>query len=178
MKEKKKLDELTKCKLFYSGELIIIAIIAIVLGALFLASIIKVADWKKWLFTLLTLVGGLWAIYEFVWTLKSEKKRKRSCLLDKILLLPNGVFLIGLDIYALVRLAQDKAWTGDRGFNYFAAVIGGALIYLGAVYIFEGIYHWFKIHPLVYEMMEEDKEKEEPKEDIKLENDTKENKDQ
>lgn len=160
MAKKKKMNDLTKCKLIYSGELLFFALLAITLGVLFVIAIIKVSDWKKWLFTIITLGGGIWAITDFVWTLKSEKKRKKNCLLDKIILLPNAAALIGLDIYALVNLIKDNSWTGNNGVPFFQYVIGGALIYVGVVFLFEAIYHWFVIHPLVIEAAEEEKVKE------------------
>ena len=42
---KKKLDDLTKMKLIYSGELLMFAVLFAVLGPLFLFEVITVADW-------------------------------------------------------------------------------------------------------------------------------------
>ena len=50
---KKKMDDLTKAKLIYSGEILLFAIIFLVLGILFLVKIIDVQDYKKWLSILL-----------------------------------------------------------------------------------------------------------------------------
>lgn len=157
---KKKLDDLTQCKLIYSGELLIFAVVFVVLGLLFLFGVIKVADWKKWFFTILTLVGGIWVFIDFFWTLKSEKKRKKNSLLDKVLLLPNGAIIFVIDIFTLVMLIKDPSWTGFYGVNFFQYLIGGAVLYCALVLGFEAIYHYFHIHPMVYQILEEAKEKE------------------
>lgn len=174
---KKKLDELTKYKLVYSGELLFFAIVMALLCFLFAFGIIPVKDWKKWLFTILTLVGGIWMIVDFVWTLKSEKKRKKNSLIDKIILVPSGLALLGLDIYALVNLAKDTTWCMIGDINFFQVEISCALGYVAIVYIFMAIYHWFNIHPMVNEMMEEDKKEKEIQENTKEENKQEENHD-
>lgn len=166
---KKPIDSLTKYKRIYSGELIIIAIIGLVLSVLFFANVIKVADWKKWLFTIITFIGGFWVWIDFVWTIKSPKKRKKNCLLDKILLLPNASILIILDLISLIKLAQDPNWVGFGNSNFFGMLIGSALLYISVVYIFEGIYHYFVIHPMAYEMIEEENK------ELELENKKQEN---
>lgn len=159
----KKMDELTKAKLIYTIELIAFSLIAITLGILFLLGIIKVLDWKKWAFTIITLIGGCWAVIDFIWTIKSEKKRKKNSLLDKILLLPSALTLIVLDIICLINLIKDKDFTGFDNVNIFKYEIGIALIYVAIVFIIEAIYHWY--HPLPL-LLEEDKKEETEKENI------------
>lgn len=158
---KKKLDDLTKYKLVYSGELLFFAILLVLLGFLFAFKVILVADWKKWLFTILTLAGGVWVTIDFFWTLFSEKKRAKNCLLDKILLFPEGICLLICDIYALIRLFKDPSWTNIGEINFFQVEISLALFYVGLVYLFEAIYHYFVIHPMVYQMIEDEKKEEE-----------------
>lgn len=136
-KEKKKIDDLTKAKLIYSGELLIFAIVFAVLGILILLEVINVWDWKKIAFTWVTLFGGFLLWGDFVWLLCSKKRRKKNSLLDKILVLPSASFLIGYDLYSLIK--------GDD--SIISIVMGSVFVYLAAVYLFEGIYHWFKTHP-------------------------------
>ena len=131
-----------------------------VLGILFLCNIINVADWKKWAFTLVTFFGGIWIFVDLIWTLKSPSKRKKNCLLDKIILIPNGLALIGLDTFALIKLIKDPSWTNIGDVNFFQYLIGSAILYVALVFLFEAIYHWYHVHPLVYEMIEEDEKKE------------------
>ena len=92
-KEKKKLDDLTKAKLIYSGELLIFSIIVIVLGILKITNVLNISKsskiWYTYFFVILTFCGGIWFVVDFIWTLKSEKRRKKSSLVDKITLLPD-----------------------------------------------------------------------------------------
>lgn len=159
------MDDLKKAKLMYSGELLIFAVIAIVLGILFICHVINVADWKKWAFTCVTLLGGCWCIADFIWTLVSPKKRAKNSLLDKILLLPNGCALLGLDIFALINLIQDPSRTDLD--TFFQIEIGCALLYLSVAYIVEAIYHYYKPHPSIIEAVEADRQNEENKEEDK-----------
>ena len=158
---KKKLDDLTKYKLIYSGEILFFAVLLTVLGFLFAFNIIPVADWKIWFFTILTLIGGTWVTIDFFWTIFSEKKRKKNGLLDKCILLPEGICLIICDIYALINLAKDPSWKFIGEVNYFQVVITCAIFYVAVTFYFEAIFHYFKVHPMVYEMIEEEKKEQE-----------------
>lgn len=158
---KKKLDDVTKMKLIYSGELLLFAVIFAVLGPLFLFEVITVADWKRWVFAILTLVGGVWFIVDFVWCLVSEKRRKKNSMLDKALVLPMALPVLVFDILAFVN---GWVWL-EEGVVYFRFALGIALCYYAVVYIFEAIYH-FK-HPVP--MLLEELEKAEEEEDIPAE---------
>lgn len=164
---KKEVDSLTTYKRIFCGELLIMGVIFLVIGLLFIFGIIQVQDWKKWTFTILTLGGGFWLIIDLIWTLKSEKRRKKNALIDKFLTLPSGLAMIVLDIIALIHLIQDPTWIGFNDINFFQYVIGGNITFVSLVFIFEGIYHYFVIHPAVYEIMEEEK-KEAEKEALKI----------
>ena len=131
---KKKIDELTKMKLIYSGELFLFAIVGAVLGTLFIVDVIHVKDWKKWVFTILTLIGGIYFVVDLIWSIVSKKKRKKVSLFDKITLAPSGLTLFCLDIYALINLIKDPTWTGANG-NFFRYEIGIALCYIAIIYI-------------------------------------------
>ena len=139
--KKKKLDDLTKSKLIYSGELLIFGIIFAILGVLILLGTINVRDWKKIAFTWVTLFGGFILYGDFFWALFSKKRRKKNSLLDKILVLPSGTFLIGYDLYVLI--SNDDSW--------IPYVMGAIFVYLALVYAFEAIYHWFVTHPYLLE---------------------------
>ncbi len=139
--KKKKLDDLTKSKLIYSGELLIFGIVFAILGILILIGSINVRDWKKVAFTWVTLFGGFVLYGDFLWVLFSKKRRKKNSLLDKILVLPSATFLIGYDLYVLI--------TSDDSFISY--VMGSVFVYLSLVYVFEGIYHWFVTHPYLLE---------------------------
>ena len=178
--EKKKLDDLTKIKIMLTVEYGVFVAIFAVLGALFLADIIKVAEWKRYAFTYVTLAGAVWIITDFIWTTFSKKRREKNCYLDKILVLPVGLVLICFDIYAITQGCAETL-----PYRYF---IGGNLSFLALVYAFEAIYHWFKPIPAVIEaaleakrerdeaelgVSPEEPAKEEPKEEKAEENEEK-----
>jgi len=153
--EKKRLKPITKIKLMLLIEYLVFVVIFAVIGVLFLTDVIKVAEWKRYAFTYITLAGGVWIIVDFFWTMLSPKHRINNSRIDKILLLPAGLTLVVFDIYAI---AQGCAET--LPYRYF---IGGDLCYLSAVYLFEAIFHWF--HPIqgvvdaALEAREEEQEK-------------------
>lgn len=151
---KKKIDELTKVKLIYSGELAIFAILFFVLGLFFILEIIGVASYKKWLFPILTLVGAIWGVTDLIWTLLSPKKRAKSSLLDKWLLLPSALVFLGCDSYVLVALINNPSTTAlDR---FFPLYIGITLLYLSGIYLFQSIYHFFYPVPALINALKED----------------------
>lgn len=152
--EKKKLDPLTKVKLLLAVEYLIFVLLFTVLGILFLLEVIKVADWKRYAFTYVTLAGGLWIVTDFFWTAFSAKRRAKNCLLDKILMAPIGLGLVIYDIYAITQgCAETLPYRYVIGINF--CVIAG-------VYLFETIYHWYKPIPAVIEAaLEEEKAKRE-----------------
>ncbi len=164
----KKLDPLTKLKLVYLIELLIFVVLFSVLASLLVAKVILVADWKRYLFSYATLIGGVWIIIDFFWTLKSPKKRAKSSLVDKTALLPGAIGLIAFDIYAfsqnLVHIPEGQPT--DIIFNYALAI---DFYYLAAVYLFESIYHWYKPVPALMEALEVaegEPEGKEPKEEV------------
>ena len=150
--EKKKLDPVTKVKLILSIEYIIFILLFLVLGILFLLEVIKVADWKRYAFTYVTLAAGIWLTVDFFWTTFSPKRRAKNCLLDKALMLPLGLALIGFDIYAITQGCAETL-----PYRY---VIGIDFCVLAAIFTFETIYHWFKPIPAVIQAALEDEKKE------------------
>lgn len=142
--------EQKKAVLIYSGELALFSIIFLVIGLLLILQVIQVSDWKKYAFTYVTLIGGLWPIADFIWTLVSKKHRSHNSLVDKCLALPVPCCLIPLDIWILVNNI-DKVDT-----NVFRFGISIPLIYFALVYAFEAIYHYFKPIPLLLEDDEND----------------------
>ena len=144
---KKKLDNLTKVKLMFLAEYGIFVLVFAVLGILFLLDVIKVAEWKRYVFTYVTLAGGAWILIDFIWTLASPKRRAKNCLLDKILVLPVSFVLLGFDIYAITQGCAETL-----PYRWF---IGADLCYIALVYAFEMAYHWFKPIPQVLEAVEE-----------------------
>lgn len=165
---KKKMDDLKKAKLIYSGEILLFAIIFLTLGILFLVKIIDVQEYKKWLFPILTMVGGIWNISELIWVLSSKKKRKKTSLLDKFLLLPASIAFLSFGIYALIAMIMNPSTTALD--NFFPTYIGVTLLYSSIVYFFQSIYHYFVPLPALLIAVEEDRKSQENKQKIFDEN--------
>ncbi len=165
---KKKMDDLTKAKLIYSGEILLFAIIFLALGILFLVKIIDVQDYKKWLFPILTMIGGIWNISELIWALSSPKKRKKTSLLDKFLLLPASIAFLSFGIYALIVLIMNHSTAALD--DFFPTYIGVTLLYSSLIYFFQSIYHYFVPLPALLIAVEEDRRSQENKEKILDEN--------
>ena len=105
---KKKMSEEKKAKLIYSGELIIIAIVFLTIAILELTYVIDRTEKNHAWFNWLTIFGGSWMIIDFIWALVSPKRRKRVCLLDKILILPLSIYLITFDIYCFINILLEN----------------------------------------------------------------------
>lgn len=149
---KKKLDEVTKVKLIYSGELLVFSVVFLVLGILFLLGIITVADWKRWAFAILTCGGGAYFIGDFIWCLVSKKHRAKVSMLDKALVLPMAIPVFVFDILSFVF-----GWvSSEEGITYFRYALGISLLYYAAVYLFQAFYHWKHPIPGLLEGLDEE----------------------
>ena len=135
---KKKMDLETKAKLIYSIELGVFALIFLVLALLKALGVIPTNATRLLIFNWVTLVGGTWLVVDFMWAFLSSKRQKRVSLLDKVLHLPAGFYLIAFDIYCLVGKPDDP-----KVFRYGIPIVLG---YLGLCYTFEALYHFW--HPI------------------------------
>ena len=156
---KKKMDPFTKMKLFYSGELILIAIVFLVMAILDLTYVLHLKDTVITIFNWITLFGGLWLIIDFFWTLLSPKKRAKNCLLDKIISLPAGIYLITFDLIALIGNIDKTIH-----YDFYRLGISIAFLYIAANYTFQGIYHWFHPVPMLLAEFAAEEEKEKAEE--------------
>ena len=169
--EKKKLSEETKVKLIYCGELAIIAIVVIVIGALKLSGIIATKPTRLLVYNIITTLGGVWLITDLIWALASPKRKAKSCLMDKFMVLPVGLYLLFFDIFCYI----DKAKGVTTDDLLVRLSVGIVLLYVGAVYIFQAIYHYFRPIPQMLEAIEEakqaalEKEQEEQKNEENIE---------
>ena len=170
---KKKLDALTKAKLIYSAELIIIAIVFLVVAILKFTNVIPYNATRHLVLNWITLFGGTWVIVDFFWGLLSKKRRPKISLLDKALHLPAGIYLVAFDLFCIITKPQD-AMIFRCGFPI-------AISYLCLCYIFEGIYHFY--HPIpgildaIQEVDEEEQTEEASKEEVASEEAVKEEND-
>ena len=163
---KKKLDALTKAKLIYSGELIIIAIVFLVVAILKFTNVIPYNATRHLVLNWITLFGGTWVIVDFFWALLSKKRRPRISLLDKALHLPAGIYLVTFDLFCIIT-RPDNPMIYRCGFPI-------AISYLCLCYIFEGIYHFYHPIPGILEAVvevddEEEKIEDTPEETLKEE---------
>ena len=156
-KEKMPIEK--KVKLIYSGELILFSIVFIVIATLELLGIIGKREIILIIFNWVTIFGGTWMIADFIWLLCSKKRQRKNSIIDKALLVPAGLYLITFDI-----ICFTKASFVTMEFRRMMMAI--VFYYLAAVYIFQGIYHWF--HPIPG-LMEDIKEEERKAQEAALE---------
>lgn len=151
-KEKMPIEK--KAKLIYSGELLFISIVFIVISILVLLKILgnKMLVVYNWV----TIFGGAFMIGDFIWLMCSPRRRKRNCIIDKALLVPMGIYLITFDILCFCKVSAIV----DTYLRRVMMAIG--FFYLAAVYIFQAIYHWFKPVPGFLDDLEEKEEPVEP----------------
>lgn len=162
--------QIKKIKMIYSIEFLAIALVFLVIGLLELFKIMSFSERFQLIFKIITLAGAAWIFFDFFWTLYSPKKRKKNSLLDKILLLPAAIYIVVFDIVG---------FTTNRPYEYYQIGIPLLFFYIACIYIFEGIYHYYKPVPMVEEMIndaikeQQEKQKsnsvEENKEDNSLE---------
>ena len=146
---KKKMPIEKKVKLIYSGELIFISIVLLLIGILKMVDIIPTNPTRLLVYNIITMIGGVVLLGDFLWATFSKKRRANVCYLDKWLALPAGLYLIIFDIICFV-----KSSSLDSKFSTYS--IGIVLIYIGAIYIFEGIYHWYHLTPQLQKAIEEE----------------------
>ena len=162
MEKRERMDDFTKMKLVFSGELLIFAVVFLVLGILRLTGVIQVADdWKRYLFPIITLCGCTWFVVDLIWALASKKHREKSSLVDKSLVVPSSILVIIFDIYVLIK---DPLMVSKDFFRYFT---GSLFCYFALVYVFLAIYHYYK--PIKYLVKEYEKLKEEERLELEKE---------
>ena len=145
--EKKKLDDVTKTKLIYSGELLIFAIAFIVIGTLQAFGIMNMSEGFLNVFKFLTLVGVAYFIFDFVTTFTNKKKKENACWVDKFSTIILPPYILTIDILLISN--NEYVWTNYKFF------IVPLIYYLGAVYLFQAIYHWFVPLKALFEDEEE-----------------------
>ena len=138
--------QIRKIKWIYSGELLLIEVVFLVIGFLELLKVITIKDWVQLVFKIVTLAGAAWLIADFVWTLLSPKKRAKNSLLDKAMMLPLAPYLMAFDIVGLVT---------ERPYQYYQIGMPIVFFYIACAYIFQGIYHYYHPVPMVVEMIDE-----------------------
>ena len=154
---KQKMDIETKAKLIYSIELGVFALVFINLAILKATGVIPTDPNHVKVFNWITLFGGTWLVVDFMWAFLSQKRQKRVSLLDKVLHLPAGFYLIAFDIICL--LGKQK----DEFYRYGIPIVLG---YLGLCYTFEAIYHFWHPIPGLLDSLKEQEKKEANEQDV------------
>lgn len=149
---KKKISDETKVKLIYSGELLIFALVFAAIAVLKILKVIPHNPTRTTVFNYITLAGCAWGLTDFIWTMVSKKKRAKACLLDKFTLLPLILFMITYDLISLIAKPENE--------NFYVYMLSGALFYVAVIYIFQGIYHYFRPLESLMEELEKDKAEE------------------
>lgn len=147
---KEKMSTEKKTKLIYSGELLIFAILFLVIATLEIIGVIGKREIMHTIFNWVTIFGMTWIIVDFFWVLFSKKRRAKNSLLDKALLLPVAVYLITFDILCFCKLSFVTI-------DFRRMMMAIAFYYIGAIYLFQSIYHYFVPVPMLLAAIEEEK---------------------
>lgn len=149
MTEQEKAELLKKSKLIYSGELLAFSVIFLVIGFLKFFSVIPTDILRTTIIAFITILGSTWIIVDFIWTLVSKKRRAKNPLIDKILVLPIAFYMITFDTLVFVNWMDRLEW----GVDFYRIGFSVVLFYAAAVFIFQAIYHFFVVHPLILESL-------------------------
>ena len=152
---KQKMNPEKKMKLIYSGELLVFAVVFLVLGILEMSNVIHISQRFSLIFRWVTIFGGTWLLVDFFWAFFSKKRRAKVALIDKVILIPLGLYLITYDIYGFVTNPDIEA-----NYAFYQFGMSAPFIYIALVYAFEGIYHWFVPVPGIFDDLNEKDEKE------------------
>lgn len=135
---KKKMTTEQKSILAYSLELLIFGIVFGALSILRITGVIGYNETRRVVFNWITLVGCTFGIGDFIWFCFSKRRRERNFLPDKLAILALAIFMITYDLICLTSSPTPEFCT---------YMLGGAICYVAVVYIFQGIYHYFRPVP-------------------------------
>ncbi len=142
-----------KTKLIYTIELLVFAVLFMVIATLEVVGVIGKREIMLIIFNWVTIFGATWMIVDCIWVAFSKKRRKKNSLLDKILLIPFAIYIITFDIICFCGLDFVTM-------EFRRLMMGIGFYYLGAVYLFQGIYHYFRPVPAIVEAIEQAKAEE------------------
>ena len=138
MSKKEPMSIAMKGKLLIQGEYLLIGLVFLVLGILKLVGVFPTSSEVRFrIFNFVTVLGSTWIIIDFIWSTFSNKRRAKIDYIDKILVLPAGLCLLVFDIFSFI--------TWKDGIPEFASyAVGAIFVYIGAIYLFQAVYHWFR----------------------------------
>jgi len=148
---KAKMSDEKKAILMYSGELLLIGCVFLVLSILRFVGIFKTGETPHRIFNWITIFGGTWVIVDFFWSNFFPKRRAKVTLLDKYLTLPMGVFCVVFDIFCF---ANEKFFQDNAIWQY---ALGALFMYAAVSLIFQSIFHYKFPTKELLRAIEEDK---------------------
>ena len=125
------MSDFDKAKLIYCGELVLFAVVFLVLGILIMTHVISLSKNYRYIFTFLTLGGGVFIISDFIWLCSSKKRQKKNSFLDKALVLPVGVALIVIDLISIISGIEKMPY------EYFQYCCSSIFLYVALLYAFQ-----------------------------------------
>ena len=134
----KKMSAEQKSILAYSLELLIFGVVFEILGVLRITGIIGYDETRRVVFNWITLVGCTLGIGDFIWYCFSKRRRARNFLPDKLAVLALAIFMITYDLICLL---------GKPTPEFCTYMLGSAICYVGVIYLFQGVYHYFRPVP-------------------------------
>ena len=138
----------------YVIELFVISAIIIALATLKLTGVIGSSIRFRHIFNIVTTLGFIWIVGDFIWMVFSKKRQSKNSWFDKITLLPFAIALIVIDIIGFV------CWNTET-ISFFALYVSICFYYFAAVYIAQGVYHIYRPSPaMVQAAIEEYKQRE------------------
>lgn len=144
-------DPLFKEKMILTIEYLVFTILFLILGILILVDIIPIKGTFRKVLIYVSTAGSLFIIFDLFWTIFSKKRRKKWSLIDKILAFPAGVSVFVVNILTFI-------WGFDNTIDLHETFVGYLFCYLAFVYLFEGIYHYFKPQPMLLEELKKEEE--------------------
>lgn len=152
-----------RTKLIFLAEYIFIGLVLLTLGLLRILDVIPFNSTRLLVYNIITTVGAAYLIFDFIWVIVSKKKKEKACMLDKILTLIPGLYLVVFNIICFAKLYDSL------GFYQYS--VGAVLLYAGLASLFMGIYHHYRptkqILEAIDEIIQESKKEAETKENEK-----------
>lgn len=155
--EKKNKDPLFKEKMILTIEYLVFMGLFLILGILILVDIIPIKGTFRKVLIYVSTAGSLFIIFDLFWTIFSKKRRKKWSIVDKILAFPAGVSVFVVNILTFI-------WGFENTVNLHETFVGYLFCYLAFVYLFEGVYHYFKPQPMLLEELKKEELKKETEE--------------
>ena len=132
----------------FTIEYLLIAAVTLVIGLLRILDVMKYSERRLLIYNILTLVGVAYIIFDLVFNLIKEKRRKKICWVDKGFAIVAAIYLLTFDILVLGKFLTDL--------NVIKYMVGAVLLYASAMSLFLGIYHYKYPTAQILDVVEEE----------------------